>query len=101
MARDDALLQEEMAAPLRGKSPSPLLDAMAARGTRDQASGRRLLTLHPRMLLFPKERQPLHLRVEPSTEVRLGANKWISELMLRPAATFALSRRGHETARLN
>ena len=63
VARDDALLQEEMAAPPRGKSPSPLLDAMAASGTRNQSSGRRLLTLRPRTLLFPKERQLLHLRV--------------------------------------
>ena len=33
VARATLSSKEEMATPLRGKSPSPLLDAMAARGT--------------------------------------------------------------------
>ena len=44
---DDALLQKETAAPPRGESPSPLLDAMTARGSRNSASGRRLPRLPP------------------------------------------------------
>ena len=44
---DDALLQKETAAPPRGESPSPLLDAMTARGSQNSASGRRLPRLPP------------------------------------------------------